>query len=244
VSRLQRQGRLLVVAAALAIATSWALPFPALATSSCSDPEAFSRHDGIVTNFSPVYSARGSIVDLPVGLCSPGDGSASGSAWVMVAGGGVKEYAQVGFAREPGMATPMRFTATNDGEGQDLDFYPGWSNGTNHFYEVLFSFGGPPRYFTLKVDSQVLMVEDDWSPEGGEWHVGWTGQFFGETWDRGDDMPGTKTNKEHFTNVKTITCWACGWVVPPNPVHPTSIPSYYRFAWVAQPNYFDIWTER
>jgi hypothetical protein len=245
VSPLRRQSRLLVAAVSLAIATSWALPLRALAQSSCSDPEVANRHDGIYTNYSPVYSARGSIFDMLLPLCSPSDGTSSPSAWVMVAGGGAHEYVQIGFARQPGMASPMRFTETSDGDGNvDLDFYPGfWSNGTNHFYEVLFDFSGPPRYFTLKADGQVFNHETDWSPEGGEWTVGWKAQFFGETWDRGDDMPGTSTNHEHFTNVKVIKTWGGGWVVPPNPFHPSTL-SYYKFAWVTQPNYFDIWTER
>ena len=163
----------------------------------------------------------------------------------MVAGGGADEYTQIGFARLPGMSTPSRFVEWSDGvneTGWARTFYNGYSLGTNHFYEVLFSFAGPPRKFTMKVDGNALATTP-WSPEGGEWSVGWTGQFFGETLDQGDDVPGVAADKEHFTNVKVVTCWGCGFVVAPSAVGISDL-SVYKGAFVTYPNYFDIWTQR
>lgn len=241
-SRRTRHGRLLVVAATIAIATGWPSPRSASAVAPCSEEFIANHFDGMISNFSPTYSARGSIFDLLIPLCSTGDGTSGGSTWVMVSGGGSGEYVQVGFARTAGMPAPMRFVEYNEGEQPHTrKWFPGWSYQTNHFYEVLFSFGNPPRKFTLKVDGVVLDTTP-WSPEGGEWHVGWKGQFFGETWDRGDDISGTNSFRELFSNVKTITCWGCGWGEPPSLAHPTPL-TPYKFNQVSS-NYFEIWTQR
>jgi hypothetical protein len=230
-------------AVTLAIAASWTIPTSALAVARCADPDFENWFDGMKTGYSPVYSARGSIVDMPILMCSQVSTS-GGSTWVMVAGGDPLgfEYAQVGFARLPGMSTPSRFTEYNDGEGYTRTFWSGYSINTNHFYEVLFSFGGPPRKLTMKADGNVLAVTP-WSPEGGEWHVGWTGQFMGETLDRGDDVSGTPADHENFTGLKVIKTWGGGWVVPPNPLVVQDF-LFYQGAWVQIPDYFDIWTQR
>lgn len=223
-----------------------AAPGPAAATAPCSDPDWYNRWDGAFTAYSPVYSVRGSMVDRTVALCSNVAYATSGStSWLMVAGGGTYEYAQIGYIKFAGQLT-SRFVEYNDGEsgaGWARLYYSGYSTGSNHFYEVLFDFVNQPRKFSLRVDG-VTKAVTPWSPEGGEWSVGWTGQYSGETFDAGDDVPGTSALKTNFTNIKAISCWQCGWGDPPQIFLHSDLPAAYRNAWVTPPRYFDIWTQR
>lgn len=195
--------------------------------------------DGMYTT-SPVYGVKGTVRDRNIVLCANDDGSSAASAWIMVAGGDVYDYAQIGYARIAGMANEKTFTewslsATN----WQRTFYAGiFDAGTAHDYHVYYSF----------TDGMVRMAADgqglDISPSvDGHWSPGWTGQFFGETWDRSDNVPGTVANKTDFRRHKTLTCRGCSYGSPQGAT-PLSSLSVYKFEWVNKPVAFNIWTQR
>lgn len=212
------------------------------ATAACGDSAVVNRFDGFVTN-SPMYGASATITDRPVSLCSNSSGTTSGaSAWVMLAGGGANEYAQVGFAKVAGMGSTMRFTEYNDGSstapGWNRSWWSGFSSGTTHSYIVSYNFS--TGKVSGSADGQTLFTTP-WAADTS-WQPGWSGQFLGETWDRGDDVPGTSTAKTAFRSVAGKACRGCSYVSQNG--MSGSDATFYKMVWVSQTSSFDIYTLR
>ena len=210
----------------------------------CVDNNAANRFDGY-TSTAGVTGVKGSIVDRDGGLCATSnDGTSASTAWVMLAGGtGPYQYAQVGFAKLSGFATPLLFTEFNDGSnvapGWRRDFYTGWSNGSTKNYEV--SYDSVGTVVNMYANNQ-LLATTPWCASC-LWTPGWTAQFYGETVDAGDDMPGTLTSKTSFTNLAARYCQACAYGAPVVAVSGSDL-TPYKFQWVANPTSFNIWTQR
>lgn len=235
-SSARARGALVVGLVAVALAVVGPV---ARAAPDCADPTVVNRWDGMYT-VAPVYGAKATLRDRNIVLCANNDGTSAAFAWIMVAGGDVYDYAQVGYARIGGMENEKSFTewslsATN---WQRTSYAGIFDAGTTHDYHVYYGFSdGRVR---MAADGQVL----DISPSvDGHWAPGWTGQFFGETWDRSDNVPGNATNKTDYTRAKTLTCRGCSYGKPQGAT-PLSSLSVYKFEWVNRPTAFNIWTER
>lgn len=242
-----RHRRVSVALIAAIVTTTGLLPFQVAstvdATASCGDTNVVSRFAGFVT-VTTQYGVEADLVDRPISLCSNVNGASSGaSAWGMLAGGGPNEYAQVGFAKTAGMAGAMRFTEYNDGSstapGWNRTWWSGFSAGTTHTYNVAYSFS--TGKVSASSDGQSLFTTP-WAADGGTGQPGYTGQFLGETWDRGDDVPGTSTAKSNFRNVTARSCRGCSYVG----VNGTagSDLAAHKQNWITKTTAFDIWTQR
>jgi hypothetical protein len=217
-------------------------PAVAQAIAACGDAGVVHRFAGFKTG-SPQYGATAQIRDRAIALCSNAAGATSGaSAWVMLAGGSTHEYAQAGFARIAGMPGALRFTEYNDGEDAapnwNRSWWNGFSAGTNHAYTIAYSFS--TGRITGTVDGQTLFTTP-WSSDT-EWHPGWNGQFMGETWDRGDDVPGTAAARTELRGMKAKPCRGCAYAEVGG-ISGSDLAAY-RIAWVDQTSALNIWTQR
>lgn len=211
----------------------------AAATGSCGSTSNY--FDGGITT-SPVYYLSGTITDRNVALCSSNPNTSGASAWLMIAGGGASEYAQIGFARVGGMSSTMRFTEYNDGSnvapGWARGWYSGFSAGSNHSYVVSYSF--TTGRISMTVDGSTKAT----TPWGADtsWSPGWEGQVFGETWNTGDDVPGTASARTNFGSLLIRTCRSCSLVTPSWTMAGSDL-SYYQQSWSNNGN-FSVWTQR
>lgn len=242
-----RRSRLLtaLVAMIVSIASPNPLSPTASAAVACGDTVYVNRFDGNYSS-SQLYGVRGTIRDRPILLCSNAVGATSGAAvWVMHAStGSAPEYAQVGDAKLPGMAAPQAFTEYNDGSttapGWARSFYAGiWSNGSQQAYKV--DYNGITGKIYLIIDS-LTKASTPWSPDT-EWHGGWEGEFYAETLDRGDDVPGPGGARTDMSALVVQKCDTCAFVNPDGLVL-TSDLTPYKSGWSASPTAFQIWTQR
>lgn len=163
-------------------------------------------------------------------------------AWVMLAGGGKYDYAQIGYAREAQMTYEKTFTEWSlSSTNWDRKYYNGyWSAGSDKSYLVEYNFTDGTVRMALAGGGNVL----DTSPSvEGHWSPGWVGQVFGETWDLSDNVPGTASNPASFTIVRVLDCRGCSYTLPQS-WYPDDGPAAYKFAWTNEPGAFDIWTNR
>jgi hypothetical protein len=211
----------------------------------CMDPPGVNIFAGMVTT-SPTYGSSGYIVDRTISLCSAVSGASSGaSAWVMLAGGGAHEYAQIGYGKLAGMAATQTFTEYNDGSTTPPNwarlFYAGiFSAGANHSYIVSYNFSSDRVGMSVDGSSKAT------TPWGAPfvWQTGWTGQFNGETLDRGDDIPGTQASPAEFSLITTKSCHGCSYVQPTVAASGSDL-AVYKFAWViGTDTRFRVWTQR
>lgn len=234
-----QRARLVALAAVL---VPVALTGPANAATVCVDVGPANQFDGYRSTTS-VSGVTGSIVDRDAALCTPGDPTSAFSAWVMLGGGGADQYAQVGYARGAGMTAPVVFTEYNDGTGLapgwTRSLFTGWVSGSTKTYSVIYN------YSTAKIGMYAngqLLSTTPWCADC-VWTPGWTAQFFGETIDRGDDVPGTSSVKTSFTNLSARYCRSCAYTAPVVAAA-GSTQAPYKFQWVSNPTSFNIWTQR
>lgn len=241
--RIDHRSRALLIAGLLLVAIT-ADPRRVSATAPCGDSAVVNRFDGIDESpSSSAYAARATITERSVYLCSTTLGQTSaGAAFTMLAASDARGYAQIGYVRIAGYAA-QRFYEFWDGDsgGSWARGYFGLiSPGTSHSNHVVYSF----------TDGKVRMIFDGvtkqttpFSIESGQWATPWEGQWLGETWDRGDDVPGTASAKVRFSQVGVVTVRDGGYVKARNPQLHTGLP-VYKFTWITVPTSFDIWTQR
>ena len=165
----------------------------------------------------------------------------------MLAGSGPFQYAQIGYAKLGGMSTTQTFTEYNDGTVTDMNmahwwrtFFPGiWSSGVTHDYTVDYNSSTEKVYMSI---GGAVKTVTPWSADV-VFDGPWSGQFFGETRDPGDDISGTSTSRANFTNVAVRHCAGCLWQQALSP-HVSSAFSYYCFVWTHNPVSFDVYTKR
>lgn len=233
-----------IVCCVVLLASFVGLP-AAVANPACVDAGVVNRFAGEIAYQAggSVYGAKGQLIDRNVFLCGTNQAHTSAaSAWVMLAGGGQYDYAQIGYAREAQMNNEKTFTewslsATN----WSRTYHNGiFSPGDTKSYVVEYSFtDGKVRMF--KSGGSDLL---DWSPSvDGKWGTGWEGQFMGETWDGSDNVPGTPSNRASFTHVRVLPCRGCAYALPSAWISGSDL-GVYKFAWTNEPGAFDIWTNR
>jgi len=159
----------------------------------------------------------------------------------MVAGYWPSEYAQAGYAQLPGFAT-RAFIEYDDGSesgGWSRIFYAGiWSNGAQHTYTVSYSAQTAKLHFQIDGASKGTTP---WSPDV-VWHAPWEGQFYSETLDSGDDVPGTAGARADWSLLKVQTTLGT-WKNPDGQVL-TSDLAAYKNGWTTWPTAFQTWTSR
>lgn len=243
-SSMRRTPTVALVAAMMMAMCVVAVPSPAWATAACGDSSYVNRFDGMWEANPPSssYAARATIRERNIALCSNAQGATSGAAaWSMLAGRDGAGYAQIGYAELAPGAVTQRFWEYYDGEEQwARQMFANIAAGTSHQYHVIYSF----------TDGKVRMAFDGvtkattpFSIEFGEWPTPWEGQWFGETLDRGDDVPGTAAAKAFFRSVGVVT-QRDGAYVSARTATSVSHLAVYKFQWTANPTSFDIWTER
>jgi hypothetical protein len=227
----------------------------ASASGGCVAPVVNHTWDGAVgTGAGSVRGADAYITNEQPSLCTPGDGTSGSSAWSMVAGAGQNQYAQAGYLTEPGWSAPKMFTEYNDGTRQD-----GQTTTTQHWSRKFWvtspatGIHGNAKFATgiYSSGSINILINDqlvDWTPFNPDttWTAPFNAQFLGETWDPGDDMPGTKSTPAHFTQWQIWTDQ--GYLGPPQVLTPKT-GAYYYYAFTpsgTSTSYsgVDIWTDR
>jgi hypothetical protein len=188
-----------------------------------------------------VHKAKAVIADRIGEPCSDalgGDSVGGTSVWVMVAGLPPWEYAQIGYTMRPGWTSPRGFYQWNSGECNpalvancyngyyfaDL-VYSGtqnwWASGSTHTYEVKLEVDPTiTSYTAYRIGMSVGGSEKaftPWDPHA-QWTSNtdgaelWSGQFFGETHDLGDDIAGSSGQKTTFRSMAVATCNSCSYV--------------------------------
>jgi hypothetical protein len=199
--------------------------------------------DGGITT-SPQYYVSANIMSRDAPLCGNGGqiGSAA-SAWVMLAGGSHGQYAQVGYLKLGGFdSIPQYFTEYNDGSstppGYNRSYYGAITPGQIHSYFV--SYQPSTGHIALGIDGVTRSI----TPWGADtsWSPGWKAEVFGETWNLGDDVPGTASAPTNFGNILTKNCRSCG-AATPTWSQKVSQSSAYKQSWINNGN-FTIWTQR
>lgn len=200
--------------------------------------------DGNRSNILHTWAAQGRIRDRPINLClDPGntDDDSGAAIWVMVAGYWPDEYAQAGYARLPGFAT-RAFTESDDGAepgGHSQVFHNGiWVSGAQHTYTVSYSAQTAKLHFQI---DGVSKGSTSWSPDV-VWHAPWEGQFYSESLDSGDDVPGTAGARADWSLLKVQT--TLGTWKNPDGQALTSDLAAYKNGWTTWPVAFQTWTSR
>lgn len=210
------------------------------ASAACNNPGFF--FDGFLSQNDPV-GAKGFITDRNINVCGP-SAAGSASAWIMLAGGGSAQFAQIGFVRSGNSPTESLFTEYEKNASTNAVFksIPGFNYGTAHGYEVHYSFSANQINM---IKGGNVMDSTNFNPKAA-WGSPWTGQFNGETHDRQDDIPGTPANKTDFSGLATQNCQSCGYTDPSNvcQCRDANTPDAYKFEWVNRPSHMAIWTNR
>lgn len=208
----------------------------------CQENAYNNRFDGFYSNPDSgdgPYGVKGDVDIRQTNLCNGSDGSSASSAWVMIHGGGGYDYAQVGYLRT-GSHSQAHFTEWSRSMSEwDRTWQGGVQNGTSPNYEVKYS----------DSDNDLKMFKNDVQLEHtpfnplNVWGNPWNAQFFGETVDRGDDVPGTPATKVVFAELRTKHCKTCEYN---NPDHTNQVSQLdaYKFDWVNFPTKMRIWTDR
>jgi hypothetical protein len=216
---------------------------PVAAATTCGS-STYWYFDGGTTR-GPTYYVGGKITDRPIVLCTGNNANNSDSSvWVMIAGGYLYDYAQVGFGREGGTSTPRLFTeysATTTGQWSRTHF-SGFSPGTTHSYSVSFSFSS--GQISMNADG-VTQARTPFSADA-VWGPGWTGQFYGEIHNLGDDFAGTSSAPVIFSNIQLKNTRAGAIFTPTSYnywIDRSSDLSFGKQSWTS-PSSFKIWTQR
>lgn len=194
---------------------------PASASSQCR-PGFLHQFAGILVSpgVDTVWRAKANISFQNTQMCTTRSSDVDGTHGVlwftMVAGRGENQYAQIGFARIQNMTAAKLFTEYNDGtrvDGQTGATTASWrrqffnsSLTLNYQYDMrvyrncCFPNGGQ---FSMASGSSVFEATP-FRPED-KWIAPFQGQFLGENWDTGDDMPGRPDDHAEFRGVQIGT---------------------------------------
>lgn len=233
---------LAVGGAALAAAAGVSTSPPAGATTSCADSTDISRFAGAESPVGPIIGASAGIEYQYPYLCTETPGSTSGvSVWAMIYGGfgDTDGYAQAGYLRSPGGYQHF-FSQYNR-------CYPACGGGG-----TVISPSSPtqPHNYKVLYDSNVHRIRMYWNAnllDTTSWdpYAVWSGanqaQYFGETHDRGDDVPGTSANVLQFTNASVQDAFT-GTNVAPAALNHNVTPGTRYYSWVWSNMALDIWT--
>jgi hypothetical protein len=230
---------------------------PAAAASSCTTSALMHNFDGArardATNVNGAYAY---ISYEPVAICgdiAAADSTTGSLDWVMVNNpNGNNQYAQAGYYRDQHLTAPALFAEYNDGGCSDTSCNTTSAHWTRKLFTTTFTVHGLNKFATglsyggnamnMLVNDQIILTTP-WDPHTA-WTVptGWEAQFFGETWDVGDDMPGTVAYPAKF---RTVTTWGSTSGVGPAALVPSdSYPAFYKQTFYTNNGGFDIWTDR
>jgi hypothetical protein len=242
-----RRKRSAAVIALMLVGAAFLVP-AASATTACQDSQMHHWFDGMDARdpSSTTTGVWGYIRDRPIATCGSTVGDTSGaSIWVMLTPGQIApEYAQAGYLKIAGWNAPLAFEEYNDGS----DEHPGWqayyfgsiwSSGTAHSYKVDDSSVTNKIY--IYIDG-VQRFSPPWDPEL-VWATPWIAEYDAETYDRGDDVPGTLNSKVDYSILRAKYCTTCAWVAPHGATVSSDF-SYYKVLWNSAPTSFWVWTQR
>jgi hypothetical protein len=226
-----------VTVAALLAAMFVGTPGPTFASQACGNRSNY--FDGFDTRDFTLYGAYGNINTRAGALCSGGTGASA--AWTMVAdnyfsgGGG---YAQSGYASQTGNVTARYFSQYRKfSSNTPTTVWGGNASGTNLF---ITNYHFDTGHLYMYVNNTVL-DHTAFDPAAGVWVGPWDGQYFGETWNPGDDMPGIAGTHVTFSTLRYDKCRSCGWVSIPTGHGAVTGSSRYHFS--GSTAQFDIWTD-
>lgn len=173
--------------------------------------------DGKYTSASTsIYGVRARIENRSIDLCGDGGSDGGVSAWTMLSAPSATSsnrinFAQVGYAKTGALSTygvhdkvVFAFNTTQ------CYATLGCGQGDDESISVKFTTSAPPdgrNYYAVYLDSstdRVTMAQNGNVIKAlgydvtGRWSATWFGQYFGETFDRGDDVPGTSANRTSF----------------------------------------------
>lgn len=193
---------------------------PASASSQCR-PGFLHQFAGIIVTpgVDTVWRAKANISYQNTQMCTTRSSDLDGTHGVlwfsMVAGKADNQYAQIGFARIENMTAAKLFTEYNDGTRVD-----GQTSTTASWRRQFFN-----SSLTLNVQYDMRVYRHCCAPNGGQfrmasganvyeqtpfrpedkWLAPFEGQFLGEVWDTGDDMPGRPDDHAEFRGVQIGT---------------------------------------
>jgi hypothetical protein len=222
---------------------------PARAGGGCVTPTCAHFFDGATaTRGGSVVGAVAYLSDEQPSLCAPADGTTGSSDWVMVGDtSSTLMYAQAGYIQLPGRSLPTIFTEYDDGTRTDgatstdahwkrTLFVPDPALHSTAKFAVGLSYDG--KAMNMLVNDQ-LVTTTPFDPHA-TWGPQWMGEFLGEGWDAGDDVPGTSAARARFTQ---MNLWDTvgGYGRPIVERAQTTGTWYYNSTTAAG---IDIWTDR
>lgn len=232
--------RVLAWAAALSLLMT-AVPqvvSPALASQTCSGYQS-NYFDGFDTRTITTYGAY-AYISTKVGALCTGSGQGASAAWTMVGGNynsSTDGYAQSGYAAITGHSTARYFSQwVQTLSGVPVTVWGGSASGSV-LYLTTYDFGagrlkmyvGSTVYDTTNFDPALV------------WSAPWDSQYFGETWEPQDDMPGVAATHAQLTNIRYVANRSSGWVSVPSGTW--VITGSSRYHQTQNLDHFDIWTD-
>jgi len=218
----------------LALLLNPSAPQPACAAIAC---------QGFAYNFTGTdpksmthYGIKADVNTKTPALC--GGSHSDSSVWVMMAGGGSGQYAQVGYGRHQGQSSVYYFAQYKKNASTAAVHKETTVASGTHNYNVIYNFSNGHLY--MYVDTTKIL-ESNFDP-AVSWTPGWQPQWEGETHDPGDDIPGSSSSPVYFSNMKIIATRGGPWVTPSG-LTGSSTHSRYGFAWDTQNTKFHIWTK-
>lgn len=209
--------RSLIAGALVAAGCAVSLASPSHAARACSSGYV-NTFDGKYTSASSsIFGVRARIEKNNINLCGPGITSSDGgvSAWSMLSAPSASSNSRINFAQvgytKTGLYSGYGIHETTAFAFNTTACYATFSCGPNDATRSFkFTDTAPPNannFYAVYLnsgDDRIKMVENGVVIKSlnfdvtGKWGTTWFGQYFGETFDRGDDIMGSPSNHTSF----------------------------------------------
>jgi hypothetical protein len=212
---------------------------PALAATTCVHLDN-SHHQFVGTQYTVQNRAVSTALDSnPGAICTTTDNQAWVSAWAMDTGGG---WAQSGIwhSYANGILTYFSSYCEYSSSGPCHNVFGTTALSANHTYSEIYN--SSTGHIDEEIDSTVI-DSTDFNPVG-VWTDPWTAEWYAETNDSGNDIPGTATVQELFAGIAYKACTTCSWSSPASTIgNPSSDSTRYGTQWLSKPTDFYVWTK-
>lgn len=195
--------------------------------------------DGAYKTGESLYSVSATLSNPNIpGLC--GSSNSDVSLWPMIASGtnaNVLGYAQSGYGRHSGESNTYYFAEYHHPNATGDVFKEGGVAASGVNYNEWYDFTG--GHINMMVGSTTYLITD-YDPIL-YWGSPWQAQWFAETHQYGDDVPGTATNPAYVSSLQIKTCRSCG------PTTPSGVVLYnnsarYAEGWDTTNSVFHVYT--
>lgn len=172
-------------------------------------------------------------------MCTSGNSLSDSSVWAMVAShNGTGGYAQSGYGIHRGQVTVYYFAEYSRCQGCGFTEKETSAASGTHFYSSVYDYVSAIH---MEVDSTTILTTN-FDPTV-YWSAPWSPQWFGETYDLGDDIAGTAASPVYFSGLCLRTSRSGGCTTSPSNLTTFVDSSRYHAKWDTANSKFHIWTQ-